>query len=560
MFDKAPPAEQAEMPAGPAPAKESVLIFGDNAGYSQRLLAAAPEGRIGMKKIVDKWEDLTEDDVGKLISSQKGGWDMVVFMAGINAPGSNHVDNVIDQGAVVSKLFLYVLRQLQHSENVRRLAVITRGCHTEDAKQHHKYGLGMITNAVLFGMCNSARQELEDVPVQYVDTEWSLKGTGEEDKYKLFPRLASEIFRMTTFGHNSTRILNKGRFVLREVHVEQYAKAGVEFEMPTKGTIAISGGNGALALVMGGWLLEQAEKSSISGIEIKFLSRSCKISDLNMPTWIAIQEKAKGLGIIVEQAKCDMSTQAACDKFISELTPNLMGFIHSAGVLQDSMLMNLTWEKCEAVFNSKHRPAMYLHSALERYSNPGLKFFWMFSSVAVWGNMGQINYSGSNAFLDALCRHRRGKGLPACGMQWGAWGEVGMAATMSDSMRARTMSGPCPYFSNAEGIRGMEDGLRTGLPGFSVFKFNPAVMFPMTNPDHSANACQSRNWWCEITPQPGTGDLSKNGIYSALRTNIGYYHDKKFARMIYDTYSKPLVDKCEDEWGDDFRKWEKVKI
>ena len=35
------------------------------------------------------------------------------------------------------------------------------------------------------------------------------------------------------------------------------------------------------------------------------------------------------------------------------------------------------------VFNSKHRPALYLHSALERFQNPDLRFFWNFSSTSV---------------------------------------------------------------------------------------------------------------------------------------------------------------------------------
>lgn len=46
----------------------------------------------------------------------------------------------------------------------------------------------------------------------------------------------------------------------------------------------------------------------------------------------------------------DMSSKEGCCKFIEKLNGELYGFIHSAGVLQDSMLMNLTWEKFETVF------------------------------------------------------------------------------------------------------------------------------------------------------------------------------------------------------------------
>lgn len=47
-----------------------------------------------------------------------------------------------------------------------------------------------------------------------------------------------------------------------------------------------------------------------------------------------------------------MSSMEGCCKFIEKLNGDLYGFIHSAGVLQDSMLMNLTWEKFETVFQS----------------------------------------------------------------------------------------------------------------------------------------------------------------------------------------------------------------
>lgn len=57
-----------------------------------------------------------------------------------------------------------------------------------------------------------------------------------------------------------------------------YQTANKEFPMPDTGVICISGGNGALGLVMGGWLLDKAAEQGKSGFEIKFLSRSMKIS------------------------------------------------------------------------------------------------------------------------------------------------------------------------------------------------------------------------------------------------------------------------------------------
>lgn len=281
-----------------------------------------------------------------------------------------------------------------------------------------------------------------------------------------------------------------------------------------------------------------------------------KISDANMPAWKRIQQKASNMGIHVEQARCDISSQEATDEFISSHSPNLAGIIHSAGVLQDSMLMNLSWEKCESVFDSKHRPALFIHGALERFDNPNLKFFWMFSSVAVYGNMGQWNYSGSNAFLDGIARHRRGRGKVATAIQWGAWGEVGMAASMDQAMRKRVDMGPMPYFSNAEGLSGLEAGLQTGLPYFSVFKMNPEIMFGMIQPYDTVDMCYGRNFTCEVIPTNVVQELSRKHYYTAIRSASGPYSERPgVKRMVYDRYVAQKVVENEKEWGDDFRLW-----
>ncbi|CAE8700201.1 unnamed protein product [Polarella glacialis] len=544
--------ETVELTAEPL-AKWSVLVFADRMGYCKSIFENAPENRISQMKVIEDCGSLTQDAVSRLVCEQKKGWDLIVFAAGIDPPDSNSVPDVIDQNAFVSRLYFWLLQEVQKADKSKRLFTLVRGLFHEDKKTHMQAGLGITVSGTLFGMSNTARIELEDVAIHFCDTEYLIA-----EASTIWARLASEAFRVISFGHNAVRILESGRYVQRQVSSKEYEAASKDFPIPAEGVIAISGGNGALGLVMGNWLVDKAIAQGVTGFSIEFLSRSAKISDMNLGLWEEIQVKASKIGVQVKQDKMDMSSQEGVDNFLKSVDGRLVGFIHSAGILQDAMLMNLTWEKFEAVFAPKHYAALYLHDALERYSNPKLRFLWVFSSIAVYGSMGQTNYSGSNSFLDALTRHRRAKGRPSMAVQWGAWGDVGMAATMNESMRARMQASPLPYFSNAEGIKGLECGLASGLPYFSVFKFNPKFMLQAVQPDSNTNECYARNFTSQFLPTPLPSSLDEKQLYTLFRMTYGGQSSPAFQggeRKVYDAYIAPAIADIEKEWGDDFRSW-----
>merc|ERR1719408_179807 len=83
--------------------------------------------------------------------------------------------------------------------------------------------------------------------------------------------------------------------------------------------------------------------------------------------------------------------------------------------------------------------------------------------------------------MDGLARHRRAIGKAALVLAWGPWGEVGMATTLDENSKKRMAAGPMPYFSNAEGCRGTETVIATGIPQGQVYKVNPETYIGMVN-------------------------------------------------------------------------------
>jgi polyketide synthase 2/polyketide synthase 5 len=107
----------------------------------------------------------------------------------------------------------------------------------------------------------------------------------------------------------------------------------------------------------------------------------------------------------------------------------LRGIVHSAMVLDDAVIANVTDAALGRVWHAKATGAAALHEAS---GDVELDWFVVYSSMAATiGNPGQAAYAAANAWLDAFAAWRGGTGRPTLAVGWGAWGEVGAATTMA---------------------------------------------------------------------------------------------------------------------------------
>ncbi|MEL6622600.1 MAG: SDR family oxidoreductase, partial [Pseudomonadota bacterium] len=118
----------------------------------------------------------------------------------------------------------------------------------------------------------------------------------------------------------------------------------------------------------------------------------------------------------------------------------LDGVFHTAGVLRDNLIPLKELNEIEEVFAPKVIGGRVLCDVMaDRDSD----FVVLFSSTSTATSpVGQIDYVGANAYLNALARSRAGSTGPRIvSVNWGVWGAIGLAA--------RTLSGETSLDTNA---------------------------------------------------------------------------------------------------------------
>ncbi|WP_320068575.1 type I polyketide synthase [Micromonospora sp. RTGN7] len=183
------------------------------------------------------------------------------------------------------------------------------------------------------------------------------------------------------------------------------------------GTALVTGGTGALGGHAARWLAR-------IGVEnIVVVSRR----GMAAPGAQQLVDDLTTLGARASVVECDASDRDALADLIESIPAEypLTTVVHASAVLDDALINDIRIEQIERVLQAKVDVAYHLH---ELTLDLDLSAFIMFSSFAgSVASSGVGNYAPSNAFLDALAQHRRGLGLPATSVAWGAWAGGGMA-------------------------------------------------------------------------------------------------------------------------------------
>ena len=208
------------------------------------------------------------------------------------------------------------------------------------------------------------------------------------------------------------------------------------------GSYLITGGLGALGLRVARWLVDNGAKYLI------LLGRSSASAEAQ-----SVIDELKQQGVTVEVIRADITDYDAVENILKKrdsaannhnylpISPSphlpipVRGIIHAAGILDDGLIQNLSWERFQKVLQPKVIGAWNLHLATQ---NLDLDWFVCFSSVvSVFGAAGQSNYAVANAFMDNLMAYRRSLGLPGSTLNWSIWNQGGMAQRLTEQQQQR---------------------------------------------------------------------------------------------------------------------------
>jgi phthiocerol/phenolphthiocerol synthesis type-I polyketide synthase C len=230
---------------------------------------------------------------------------------------------------------------------------------------------------------------------------------------------AVEAFRLMASGGHTGKIVIS---IPARGSIDAVAPPPPQPLVRSDGGYLVVGGMGGLGFVVAQWLVQQgAGMVVLNGRSAPGPNIAAAIAEMSAD------------GSRVEVITGDIAEPGTAERLVRAIEDAGLrpaGVLHSATVLADEIVLNMSESAAARVFAPKVSGSWRLHQAT---ADLDLDWWLTFSSAAsLLGSPGQGAYAAANSWVDGLVAHRRSAGLPAIGINWGPWADVGRAQFFAD--------------------------------------------------------------------------------------------------------------------------------
>ncbi|MEM9660435.1 MAG: KR domain-containing protein, partial [Planctomycetota bacterium] len=268
-----------------------------------------------------------------------------------------------------------------------------------------------------------------DVEYQVVDL-MSQTQAAYADRAKEMPHLAERLESKIHLPRTAFPLAESNRafeYMRRAQHIGKVSVRVDDARWPIRSdsSYLVTGGLGGLGISTATWLLSRgAEHISLLGRNTQTISGAADslpeelrelrdageidlVFEADVRDQHARSRRNDGDRPTIHILRCDVTDRRQLEdaiEYAHSIAP-LRGVVHSAGVLLDATIRELTWDQMQQVQMPKAVGAKHLH---ELTAEMPLDFFVLYSSAAsLFGSPGQASHVAANTYLDALAHHRR---------------------------------------------------------------------------------------------------------------------------------------------------------
>ncbi len=265
-------------------------------------------------------------------------------------------------------------------------------------------------------LASTLAHEVEGLKVRIVDL------AGAANSRELLQRALAEI--SSAHGNEEVVVLTEQARLCRCYQpLPDNSAAEAWSRLRTAGVYLITGGLGGLGFELARQLAERKQA------QLVLMSRQINTDSALVQSRVRQLEELGAQVLLVKADVCQIGDLELAAQTISSRFGILNGIFHTAGILDDNLLVNKSLEQCWSVLAPKVQGVQNLEKV---FAKTELDCFVLYSSIsALLTTAGQSDYSAANAFLDLYAQRAQAEGRTYVqSINWSAFTDVGMAAQL----------------------------------------------------------------------------------------------------------------------------------